>query len=64
MVLVYLSYIIQEMENFDTDLSLLHPILSECRVFKSELELALIQYANDISSAAHVEVMFSSSVTV
>ncbi|CAN6456958.1 unnamed protein product [Victoria cruziana] len=47
----------EEMENFDTDLSLLHPILSECRVFKSELELALIQYANDISSAAHVEVM-------
>ncbi|XP_031473386.1 uncharacterized protein LOC116245913 isoform X2 [Nymphaea colorata] len=47
----------EEMEKFDTDQSFLHPILSECRVFKSELELALIQYANDISSAAHVEVM-------
>ncbi|XWS72147.1 hypothetical protein CRYUN_Cryun02cG0015300 [Craigia yunnanensis] len=31
--------------------------LSECRVFKSNLELTLIQFANDISSGAHVEVM-------
>ena len=45
------------MEKFDTDLSSLHPILTECRVTKSEMELALIQYANDISSEAHVEVM-------
>jgi Xaa-Pro dipeptidase len=41
------------MEKFDTDSSLLHPILTECRVIKSELELALIQYANDVSSEAH-----------
>lgn len=34
----------------------MHPILTECRVIKSELEIALIQYANDISSEAHVEV--------
>ncbi|KAK1285464.1 hypothetical protein QJS10_CPB20g00511 [Acorus calamus] len=45
------------MEKFDVDLVTLHPILTECRIFKSELELELIQYANDISSAAHVEVM-------
>ncbi|XVE70566.1 hypothetical protein DITRI_Ditri10aG0082100 [Diplodiscus trichospermus] len=44
-------------ENFETDLTTLHPILTECRVFKSNLELALIQFANDISSEAHVEVM-------
>jgi Xaa-Pro aminopeptidase len=44
------------MEKFDTDSSLLHPILTECRVIKSELELALIQYANDVSSEAHIEV--------
>nr|CAD1843163.1 unnamed protein product [Ananas comosus var. bracteatus] len=44
-------------ENFETDLTTLHPILTECRIFKSELELALIQYANDVSSEAHVEVM-------
>ncbi|XVE98028.1 hypothetical protein REPUB_Repub03eG0070000 [Reevesia pubescens] len=44
-------------EKFETDLTTLHPILTECRVFKSDLELSLIQFANDISSEAHVEVM-------
>ncbi|GAV68293.1 Peptidase_M24 domain-containing protein/AMP_N domain-containing protein [Cephalotus follicularis] len=44
-------------EKFETDLTTLHPILTECRVAKSEHELALIQFANDISSEAHVEVM-------
>ncbi|XVF88690.1 hypothetical protein PTKIN_Ptkin19aG0070500 [Pterospermum kingtungense] len=42
---------------FETDLTTLHPILTECRVVKSDLELALIQFANDISSEAHIEVM-------
>ncbi|GMY36251.1 xaa-Pro dipeptidase [Fagus crenata] len=44
-------------DKFETDLTTLHPILTECRVLKSDLELALIQFANDISSEAHVEVM-------
>ncbi|KAE8706816.1 Metallopeptidase M24 family protein isoform 2 [Hibiscus syriacus] len=44
-------------EKFETDLTTLLPILTECRVCKSDLELALIQFANDISSEAHVEVM-------
>ncbi|KAM1436601.1 hypothetical protein ACFX2I_044396 [Malus domestica] len=35
----------------------LHPVLTEYRVTKSDLELALIQFANDLSSEAHVEVM-------
>ena len=48
------------LENFETDLTTLHPILTECRVFKSDLELALIQFANDISSEAHVEVIILS----
>lgn len=47
------------MDKFETDLTTLHPILIECRVLKSELELAIIQYANDISSEAHVEVTIS-----
>ncbi|KAL6006004.1 hypothetical protein ACLOJK_040049 [Asimina triloba] len=47
---------LEEMEKFDTDLNTLHPILTECRILKSDLELALIQYANDISSEAHIEV--------
>lgn len=45
------------MNKFDTDLSTLHPILTECRVIKSKMELDLIQYANDVSSEAHIEVM-------
>lgn len=47
---------LQGIEKFETDLKTLHPILTECRVLKSKLELAVIQYANDISSEAHVEV--------
>lgn len=46
----------QGIDNFTADLNALHPILTECRVLKSGLELALIQFANDISSEAHVEV--------
>ncbi|KAL6592262.1 hypothetical protein ACP70R_049526 [Stipagrostis hirtigluma subsp. patula] len=42
-------------KKFDTDLSILHPVLTECRVIKSDMELALIQYANDVSSEAHIE---------
>ncbi|KAG2410927.1 uncharacterized protein HKW66_Vig0015920 [Vigna angularis] len=45
----------QGIDKFDKDLTTLHPILTECRVIKSKLEIALIQYANDISSEAHVE---------
>ncbi|XP_059633078.1 uncharacterized protein LOC132275902 [Cornus florida] len=44
-------------EKFEMDLNTLHPLLTECRVFKSDLELSLIQFANDISSEAHVQVM-------
>lgn len=44
-------------DNFEKDLSTLHPILTECRVLKSKLELSLIQFANDISSEAHIQVM-------
>ncbi|KAK4415638.1 Xaa-Pro dipeptidase [Sesamum alatum] len=49
-------------DKFTTDLNALHPVLTECRVVKSGLELALIQYANDISSEAHVEVMRNTKV--
>lgn len=45
------------MDKFESDLTTLHPILTECRVIKSDLELSLIQFANDISSEAHVEVI-------
>ncbi|MCH98069.1 xaa-Pro dipeptidase-like [Trifolium medium] len=47
----------QGIDKFDKDLTTLHPILTECRVIKSELEIDLIQYANDISSEAHIEWM-------
>ncbi|CAB79707.1 putative protein, fragment, partial [Arabidopsis thaliana] len=45
----------QGIDKFETDLTTLHPILAECRVIKSSLELQLIQFANDISSEAHIE---------
>ncbi|KAG5547269.1 hypothetical protein RHGRI_013070 [Rhododendron griersonianum] len=48
---------VEGIEKFKTDMSILHPIITECRVLKSDMELALIQFANDISSEAHVEVM-------
>lgn len=48
------------MENFEIDLNTLHPILTECRVLKSEQELSIIQYANDVSSEAHIQVLQSS----
>ncbi|KAL5557430.1 hypothetical protein UlMin_039666 [Ulmus minor] len=44
-------------DKFETELTTLHPILTKCCVIKSDLELALIQFSNDISSEAHVEVM-------
>ncbi|XP_051150226.1 uncharacterized protein LOC127264760 [Andrographis paniculata] len=49
-------------DKFKTDLNSLHPILTECRVVKSELERAVIQFANDISSEAHIEVMKKAKV--
>ncbi|KAK6147762.1 hypothetical protein DH2020_018674 [Rehmannia glutinosa] len=49
-------------DNFKTDLNTLHPVLTECRVLKSALEISLIQFANDISSEAHVEVMRKAKV--
>lgn len=51
------------MDKFENDLRTLHPILTECRVLKSDKELALIQFANDISSEAHVEVTISKCLT-
>ncbi|ESW32237.1 hypothetical protein PHAVU_002G304900 [Phaseolus vulgaris] len=52
----------QGIDKFDKDLATLHPILTECRVIKSKLEIELIQYANDISSEAHIEVMRKTKV--
>ncbi|CAI9270127.1 unnamed protein product [Lactuca saligna] len=45
----------KEIEKFETDLKTMHPSLTECRVLKSKLELSVIQYANGISSEAHIE---------
>uniref|UniRef100_A0A0D6QZJ9 Xaa-Pro dipeptidase n=1 Tax=Araucaria cunninghamii TaxID=56994 RepID=A0A0D6QZJ9_ARACU len=47
----------EEMKNFKTNLDILHPILTECRVIKTNLELDLLRYVCEVSSAGHVEVM-------
>ncbi|KAL4234605.1 hypothetical protein ACF0H5_006246 [Mactra antiquata] len=42
---------------FSVNNELLHPDISECRVFKSDMELEMLRYTNRISSEAHKEVM-------
>ena len=42
---------------FQVDRQLLHPVITECRVFKSEMEMEVMRYANKVSSGAHREVM-------
>ncbi|GAB2292503.1 hypothetical protein Dimus_026740 [Dionaea muscipula] len=49
-------------EDFEKDMSTLHPLLTECRVSKTAMELSLIAFANDISSEAHIEVMRNTKV--
>lgn len=44
-------------DTFATDTTRLHRELVECRVIKSDLEIALLRKINDISSAAHLAVM-------
>lgn len=45
------------MEPFPVDKEALHPVLSECRVHKSPLEIDLMRYVCKVSSAAHIQVM-------
>jgi len=44
-------------DRFQVDDRALHPVLVECRVVKSERELQLLRFVNELSSRAHVEVM-------
>ncbi|XP_024361458.1 uncharacterized protein [Physcomitrium patens] len=44
-------------EDFAVDKEVLHPVLSECRVHKSKLEIDLMRYVCKVSSAAHIQVM-------
>ncbi|XP_005091896.1 xaa-Pro dipeptidase [Aplysia californica] len=43
--------------NFTVNNEWLHPDITECRVFKTDLELQLLRYCNRISSEAHIAVM-------
>jgi len=45
------------MSQFETDRALLHPIMAECRVKKSRMEMDVLRYACKISSIAHMDVM-------
>ncbi|XP_032891815.1 xaa-Pro dipeptidase [Amblyraja radiata] len=42
---------------FNVNNVLLHPVIAECRVLKTDMELELVRYTNHISSEAHKEVM-------
>ena len=46
-------------EKFHIDKTILHPIITECRVFKTDLELDVLRYTNKISSEAHKFVMLN-----
>lgn len=46
-------------ERFKVDNCLLHDHMAELRVIKTEEELSVIRYTNEISSKAHIEVMKS-----
>lgn len=43
--------------NFKIDEESLFDVITECRVFKTVEELAILQYCNDIASAAHIELL-------
>jgi len=45
--------------SFEVNNALLHPVIAELRVFKTDMELEVIRYTNRISSDAHKEVMRS-----
>lgn len=42
---------------FKVDKSILYPLITECRVFKTPFELEVLRYANKISCEAHIDVM-------
>ena len=41
------------MSQFQTNDQLLHPVISELRVIKTEMELEVLRYVSRVSSAAH-----------
>jgi len=45
------------MSQFQTNDTLLHPVISELRVIKTEMELEVLRYVSRVSSAAHRHVM-------
>ncbi|CAL8463429.1 g2963 [Coccomyxa elongata] len=45
------------MDQFKVEREVLHDILADCRAIKTKEELDVIQYANEVGSAAHIEVM-------
>ncbi|KAG0504536.1 hypothetical protein KC19_N022500 [Ceratodon purpureus] len=47
----------QGIEKWSVDKDVLHSVLSECRVHKSDLEIELMRYVCKVSSAAHIQVM-------
>lgn len=45
--------------DFEVNNVLLHPVIAELRVFKTDMELEVIRYTNRISSEAHIQIMKS-----
>uniref|UniRef100_H2ZPY4 Xaa-Pro dipeptidase n=1 Tax=Ciona savignyi TaxID=51511 RepID=H2ZPY4_CIOSA len=51
------EFIVFPLNSFTVNNELLHPVISECRVIKTEQELQVMRYVNRVSSDAHKELM-------
>lgn len=49
--------VFEGISSFNVDNKLMYPVMSECRVIKTDLEIEVLRYTNKISSEAHKEVM-------
>lgn len=54
---IYSPATFEGMEKFAQDADILHPVISECRVFKSPAEIEVLRYVAKVSSDAHKKVM-------
>jgi len=45
------------MEQFDVDTTILYPIISDLRVYKTDLEIEVMRYSSKIANQAHMSVM-------
>ena len=55
--LLYDNIFVSGISNFKIDDNLLYPIITECRVIKTHMELDIIRYVTKVSADAHMMIM-------